>query len=437
MVNLIDRNKLVRIYRSLEEIDSTKAFLKEYLTLASKICGTSDAYISLLDDEKQYSLFKDNTELDIIPREQAICSYTMQRKDILIIEDAKSDERTKHLDSVTQGKWSFYAGIPLINDEGYCIGAFCIIDKNSKNITEEQVDILKILAQQIMSTLDNQRSLIDLIKKINTNFKPADCADIYCLQGELAHLSNEVVKQNDIIREQKVRLEEVNDSLSTFAHVTAHDLRAPLRTIKSFVQLMEKDLSQNAVDFNKEYMSFIKNGVKDMDQFILDLLTLAKAGHDDGSQELISIINVLELVKSNLKKEIDETRATIIFPDDDLLINCNKTKIIQLVQNIISNGIKYHSDERIPEIKVTAKKVKDSIHITIADNGIGMDNVDEIFKPFTRLNTGGNFEGSGIGLATCKRVLDSMNANYSVQSELGKGTTFYFDFPDSGKSTMT
>jgi len=191
---------------------------------------------------------------------------------------------------------------------------------------------------------------------------------------------------------------------------------------------MEDDLSRKSVDFNKEYMDFIKTSAHDMDKLTLGMLALAKAGHDDSNKELISINDVLERIKLNLHDEISESNAKISFPDKDLTINCNKTKVIQLFQNITSNSIKYRSDQRTPEVRITADKTEDRIFISIADNGIGMDDVNEIFKPFKRLNNAENFEGTGIGLSTCKKILDSMNANYSVQSEVGKGTTFYFDF---------
>lgn len=428
-LNSVNKNELIKSYGFIEKVATNKTFLREYLEMASMIGGTSSAYISLIDEENQYILSSHKFMLDVVPREHSICYRTIQLRDVLVIEDIKSDERTKHLSVVADGEWASYVGVPLINAESHCIGAFCIIDKDAKQFTEQQIHILKTLAKQVINILDNQRGLIGLIKEINSNFEDSDCDDLFCLQTELVHLSTQVVKQNNVIQEQKKELEAINDSLKTFAHIAAHDLRAPLRTIKSFVQLMEDDLSKKSVDFNKEYMNFVKTSANNTDRLILDMLALAKTGHDNSIKELLSILDILKQVELNLKNEITESNAKIIFPDNNLTINCNRTKMIQLFQNIIANSIKYRSDQRIPEIRITANKTEDRIFIKIADNGIGMENVDEIFKPFKRLDNADNFEGTGIGLATCKKILDSMNANYSVKSELDKGTTFYCDFP--------
>jgi len=128
MLNPVNKNELIKSYGFIEKVVSNKALLREYLELAAKIGGTSSAYISLIDNDKQYILSQHKINLDVIPKEQAICNHTIRQKEILIIEDTKSDDRTKELPLVIEDKWNFYAGIPLINAENHCIGAFCIIE---------------------------------------------------------------------------------------------------------------------------------------------------------------------------------------------------------------------------------------------------------------------------------------------------------------------
>lgn len=188
-----DRNKLIKSYGFVEQITSNENFLKESLELAAKITSSDIAYISLLDDQKQYILSQSNSLLSTIKVEEAICQYTIKEKYVLEIENTKTDYRTKNLPIVKENNIAFYAGSPLINDENCKIGALCVMDNQSKKLTKNQVETLALIGKQVVNTLDQQRSLIRLIKKINTNFKPAACADLNCLTAELNHLQTEVV----------------------------------------------------------------------------------------------------------------------------------------------------------------------------------------------------------------------------------------------------
>ncbi len=431
-VKKIDRKALIQSYGFVEQLSSNKNFLKDSLELASRITGTKMAYISLLDDKNQYILSQHGSELTTILVEDSICQFTIQQDDILVIERTRENKLTNCLPQVTKEKGiKFYAGCPLINANNIKVGALCVMDHENKTLTENQQDTLMVLGKQVMTTLDNQRGLIKLIKKINTNFRPAACADFNCLQGELAHLQDEVVAQNNLINEQKLAVEDVNKALLNFANMVAHDVRAPLRTINSFIRLHAKELENSAVAYNHEYIDFIKQATTNLDNLTKGLLQYAKSGGDSISNEDLNLSQILQTVKLHLTESIHTANAIIELPEDNFFITGKKLQLIQLFQNLIINGLKYQNGEVTPYIKIEAKTVGNYIRVAVIDNGIGIssDNIKKIFEPFTRLHTSTEYSGSGIGLATCQKIIEDMGSKFQVTSELGKGSRFTFDLP--------
>lgn len=432
-VNKINRKELIKSYGFVEKITSNQSFLQGALELATRITGAKIAYISLLDDEHQFILSQHGAKLETIEIQDSICQFTIKSDKTLVIENAQNNKLTECLPQVNKEEGiSFYAGCPLSNSEDVRIGALCVMDTEAKSLSQTQQDTLEVLAKQIMTTLDNQRNLIKLIKKINTNFKPAACTDLNCLQGELNHLQDEVVAQNKLIKDQKIALEDANKKLTSFANMVAHDVRAPLRTIRSFIKIHERDLQRKCSEsYDKENLDFIKQAAVNLDELTTDLLDYAKSDNDSIRNQKLSLHQILKTVTFNLTETINATNAEIIFPESDFFINGKKLRLIQLFQNLISNGLKYQSGEKLPCITVQATEVGEKIHISIIDNGIGIEQeyLKKIFEPFRRLHTAEEYGGSGIGLATCKKIIDKLGSEFSVSSEVGSGSNFTFDLP--------
>ena len=433
MMDKIDRKKLIQSYGFVEKLGSNKNFLQKSLELATRISGAKIAYISLLDDEHQYILSQYGGALTTIKVQDSICQFAIKSDEILVIENTRDNELTACLPQVEDEDDGivFYAGCPLLNSDNVRIGALCVMDKETKFFTQTQQDTLVALAKQVMTTLDNQRSLIELIQKVNTNFRPAACADLNCLQAELAHLQDGVIAQNKLIKDQKLALENSNKELTSFANMVAHDVRAPLRTISSFIMLHEKDLEKSSQSYEKKYLDFVKQAAIDLDELTNGLLDYAKSGVNSIQTERINLNQVLRTVKLNLTEIVQRTNAEIVLPEDSFFINAKKLQLIQLFQNLISNGLKYQNGEKLPRVVVQAKEVEDKVRISVTDNGIGIsqDNLEKIFEPFQRLHTSEEYNGSGIGLATCKKIIDKLESKFFVNSELGKGATFTFDLP--------
>lgn len=430
---ITNRRDLIKSYGFVEQLSSNENFLQESLELAARISGTKMTYISLLDDKHQYSLSQNDTKLETTVVKDSICQFTIRTNKILVIENTRENDLTRHLPQVKkEGGILFYAGCPLINSDNIKVGALCVMDREIKSLSKNQQDTLVILAKQVMTTLDNQRSLIKLIKKINTNFKPATCAALSCLQGELIHLHDEVITQNEIVTDQKILLENANKELTNFANMVAHDVRAPLRTISSFITIHEKDLQKNCTGtYKKEYLDFIKQGATNLDELTNGLLDYAKSGDDSMKNEQLSLTQLLSTVTFNLTGTIKNINAIVEVPKDDFFITGKKLQMIQLFQNLISNGLKYQDGQELPHVWVKTKEVEDKIRISVSDNGIGIsqENLEKIFEPFRRLHSSTEYSGSGIGLNTCKKIIDKLGSEFFVKSKLGKGSVFTFDLP--------
>jgi PAS domain S-box-containing protein len=229
-------------------------------------------------------------------------------------------------------------------------------------------------------------------------------------------------------KEAEKQLVAMNQELRQFASVASHDMKEPLRTISSFSDLLARRIPDNKE--TKEFLHFIKDASKRMTRLLEDLISYAKAGHDVDDVTNIDLNNILVLVKNNLYNLIEIKGATVEcgrLPT----IAAQQTPLIQLFQNLIGNGIKYTSEGVKPSIKIDSRELENVWEISISDNGIGMkqEYLNQIFEPFTRLHTREKFEGSGIGLAVCKKIVERFKGKVWAESELNKGTVFYLHLP--------
>jgi signal transduction histidine kinase len=238
----------------------------------------------------------------------------------------------------------------------------------------------------------------------------------------------ELQKANELLAVYVHRLEVSNDELNQFAHVASHDLREPLRMISSYLGLLEKGLSEKTTDMQKQFFSFAIDGAKRMEILIYDLLQLAKVDADP-KIETVSLQKVAEEIKNNLEILLREKNGRILangLPD----IMADKTQMLQLFQNIIGNGIKYNESEQ-PTILISHLIANSELTLTISDNGIGIpyDYRESAFQIFKRVPTTRKYEGSGIGLAICKKIVEGMNGSITIGENQDGGTLFTIKMP--------
>ena len=234
------------------------------------------------------------------------------------------------------------------------------------------------------------------------------------------------VRKSKLELENKSKeLERSNAELEQFAYVASHDLQEPLRTISSYVQLLESRYKDKLDSDAKEFIDFAVDGSKRMRQLINSLLEYSRVNRVKPF-EWIDLNEVMAETKNDMKDQIKQSGA-VIKHNGLPKIYGDYVLIGQLFQNLIGNAIKFHGEEK-PEIKISSKRKNGSYVFSVEDNGIGIpkEYSEKIFIIFQRLNNREKYPGTGIGLSICKKIVEKHGGKIWVESEPGKGSSFYF-----------
>ena len=236
------------------------------------------------------------------------------------------------------------------------------------------------------------------------------------------------------LKQKNKALIDTTEELERFSYIASHDLKSPLRTVVSFLGLIEKDIKKGNYEEVLANLEFAKSGAKQMNYIVTDILELSKINAPERhSQDRTDLNRVLEKVKTNLKEEIESRHATI---ESDVLpvYYCNEVEFLILFQNIIQNGIKYNKQEK-PSVKIWFEN-NDGIKLFFKDNGIGIEPTyfDQIFQFFKRLHTSQEYAGTGLGLGLCKKIVEKYKGMISVKSALNEGSTFEIWLPEKNNS---
>jgi PAS domain S-box-containing protein len=221
-----------------------------------------------------------------------------------------------------------------------------------------------------------------------------------------------------------------NAELEQFAYVASHDLQEPLRMITSFLTLLEKRYNHIIDEKGRQYIGFAVDGGIRMRQIITDLLEFSRVGRTEDKIEKIDLNELVNEILSLHSQQIKDVHAIVKCKKLPSL-NTYKTPMRQVFQNLINNGLKYHRDGVAPEISISVRSAGKFWQFAVSDNGIGIGNayLDKIFIIFQRLHNKDKYSGTGIGLSITKKIIESMGGSIRVESEEGKGSTFYFKLP--------
>lgn len=248
--------------------------------------------------------------------------------------------------------------------------------------------------------------------------------------NELA-LANEIqAKSNRQIKEQNEQLAISNEQLQRFAFIASHDLKEPLRTIGSYSNLLKRRYKHQLDDSANEFLDYIMSGVSRMYHLLNDVLDYSKVSTAEQTTELVNPNEVIEEVKNSLQNQISENGAVFQIGNLPAVI-INKSHLHQLFQNLISNAIKFTHKDIVPFVQVNCERKGKRLEFSVSDNGIGLEMAYEqkIFEIFQRLHGKHEYEGTGVGLAICKKILEHYDGEIWVQSTPNKGSSFFFSLP--------
>ena len=245
-------------------------------------------------------------------------------------------------------------------------------------------------------------------------------------EGELRTSTEELEELTQELRRSNTELEQ-------FAYIASHDLQEPLRTVTSAIGLLQSWYKGKFGAEADTFIGYAVDGTKHMQQLIKDLLAYSRVTSRGESFAPVRCEGILMQVLDDLKTTIEESGVKITLPEGTMpIVMGDRTQLVQLFQNLIANAIKFRSEQR-PEVQIGVKRdaKRNRWQFSIKDNGIGMDMqyADKVFTIFQRLHTTEEYPGTGLGLALCRKIVERHGGEIWVESELGKGSTFYFTMP--------
>lgn len=234
-----------------------------------------------------------------------------------------------------------------------------------------------------------------------------------------------------VLNKLKVKENRQEVDLLGLIYKASHDLKGPLRTIKSFTQIISKNLQDRLKDEEKDLFKFVLEATDDLESLIVQLVTLSKVSQTPLTFGEVDLGNLIELLKLNFRKQIEESGAIINFNYNNEKVRADKDKINLVLENLIKNAIKFQHKDQKPEININIVDKTEFWEISITDNGIGIEeeHFEIIFLPFEKLHGNSEYKGSGIGLSICDRIIKEHKGTLFVTSELNKGSTFSFTLP--------
>ncbi|MCZ6535446.1 MAG: GAF domain-containing protein, partial [Chloroflexi bacterium] len=342
-------------------------------------------------------------KMPLLPYDMGIAGPAFLTGKPIVIDNYPSDPRAApHI--VKTGLQSMVAFPVKVG--GRTLGTLNIDSWQPNHFTPERVRHVTAVADEIGALLENAR-----------------------LQEEAYLHAEELKRANEALDSRAQDLARSNADLEQFAYVASHDLQEPLRMISSYSGLLSQRYKDKLDTDAADFLGYITDGASRMQRLIQDLLAYSRAGSEDSDLVLVDCEEVLARVGSNLRLTIQESNAEVSH-DPLPSVHGNFTQLCQLFQNLIGNAVKFRGDQP-PQIHVGVESQGDHWLFSVRDNGIGisLQYKERIFTIFQRLHTKEEYPGTGIGLAICKKIVEKHGGNIYVESETGKGSTFYFTLP--------
>lgn len=369
----------------LPEADAGGA-LTNLVTLAARLCDVPFSVVNIITADQQVQVAARGVDPGVCSREDSMCAKVFLSGKTTVVADASQDPRFADNPFVTGeiAKVRFYASVPLETASGFVLGSLCIFSDGPASPTAEQIGMLEVLAQQVVEVLELQHRTLQLTETL-------------------------------------AELKRSNAMLGEFAGRISHDLRTPLTTMLGYIELAQDDPDIPPGHPAVEYLEFIGSGGRRMLKTLEDVLEYSQV---DGTlqRERVSLLAVTEQAAHDLGVGLGT--ASGIFCDDAELL-ADPVQLRVLLQNLLANSLNYSSPERSMRVTVSAAVSKRGVTVSVADNGVGISPEDreQAVEPLVRLNRAGDGPGTGLGLATCRRIAQAHGGELEIRDSPGGGVT--------------
>lgn len=384
-------------YRAIED---TPRQLQAVVEMAAFVARVPLATINLLTTTQQHQIATVGFEAATCRREDSMCAITLSVGGQVVVTDASRDPRFRDNPFVT-GELAavrFYAAQPLITPEGVAIGTLCVFDMEPRALDETQRRTLETLAARIVDILELSR---------RTRALDASLRRMEELHGELVRS---------------------NEHLAAFAGQVSHDLRNPLTTIAASLHLLQEEFSDRPDPSNGDLMTVERalRGTRRMQGLIENLLSFARVG-GVLRRENVNLNEVVRGVLQDLEVSLEDAEIEV---DQLPPVVGDTTQLRAVMQNLIANAVKFRRHGEAATVRVSGRRDGAGTRIEVADSGIGIapEDLERVFEPLVRLDESG--EGSGIGLSTCRRILQAHGGEVGLEPREGGGTVAWIWLPD-------
>ncbi|CAN5526508.1 ATP-binding protein [soil metagenome] len=384
-----ERLNQLKSYNILDTLSEVE--YEDIAYLASIIAGVPVALITFIDENRQWFKAHLGTPFTENERRLSFCTYAIDAPDnTMIVEDARADDRFKDNPVVVNDpKIVFYAGIPLVTEDGYGIGTLCVFDIKPRQMSAAQLKGLRILANKVMNLLEAR-------------------------------------KANYALKVIKLELETRNRDLQEFAMVVSHDIKSPVSNILLTTSLLKEEEIKSKEEI-KKLLTITHNSAQQINKLVEGILDYYTKNNTADHAEKID----LQAFFKTLQQSITSPKDIVIRQDFVVeSIYFNLAQLDQIFFNLLTNSIRYN-DKSVVELHITARENDDCYLFSFSDNGIGIAAADygKIFTLYSTLSSVDQFgiKSHGIGLATVKKIIEKADGNIEVVSEVGKGTTFNFN----------
>jgi len=436
----------INIARDIDDIRQIP-IIENILKVVCQTTGMGFSAVARVTDEKWVTCsVKDDIAFGLSPGDEldlktTICDEIRHHHNPVIIDHVDEDEEFK--DHHTPLKYGFqsYISFPIIRKDGRFFGTLCAIDPQPRELKSTNTLELFRLFSELISFHLNAKDQLESTQTTLEKEREQHKINEENTKKFTEILEKEVKSRTKQLEENYNALKKLNKDLESFAYISSHDLQEPLRKIQTFAGLISEKEAANLSQQGKDYFNRIKNSAERMQLLINDLLAYSRTSMSERKLETIHLADTVKEVIEDLKEEIEFKNATIKVGkmcDGEII----PFQFRQLLYNIFGNALKFAKPDAQPIISIDCEIVEKSnedgilkkwCHINITDDGIGFDQKygEKIFELFRSLHPKEDYNGTGIGLAIVKKIVDNHGGTISASSELGKGASFDIYIPVS------